>query len=85
MQDSRPSISVLKHCIICIFLIHSGYVQKPLTDNFIFLSLKPNFHKIDQKTFKVIISGLHFTTSVNILPKLRYSEGRNFTKNCLKA
>ena len=36
-----------------------------------------SFHKIDQKTFKGIISGLHFTTFVNILPKLRYFEGRN--------
>ena len=38
-----------------------------------------SFHKIDQKTFKGIISGLHFTTFVNILPKLRYFEGRNYT------
>ena len=29
------------------------------------------------KTFKSVISSLHFTTFVNILPKLRYSEGRN--------
>ena len=36
-----------------------------------------SFHKIDQKTFKGIKSGLHFTTFVNILPKLRYFEGRN--------
>ena len=36
-----------------------------------------SFHKIDQKTFKGIISGLHFTTFVNILPKLRYFEGKN--------
>ena len=27
------------------------------------------FHKIEQKTFKGIISGLHFTTFVNIPPK----------------
>ena len=33
-----------------------------------------SFHKIDQKTFKGIKSGLHFTTFVNILPKLRYFE-----------
>ena len=31
-----------------------------------------SFCKTDQKTFKGIISGLHFTTFVNILPKLRY-------------
>ena len=36
-----------------------------------------SFHKIDQKTFKGIISGLHFTIFVNILPKLKYFEGRN--------
>ena len=36
-----------------------------------------SFHKIDQKTFKGIRSGLHFTTFVNILPKLQYFEGRN--------
>ena len=42
-----------------------------------FLKLTPTFHKIDRNTLKDIISGLHFTTSVNILPKLRYFEGRN--------
>ena len=36
-----------------------------------------SFHKIDQKTFKGIISGLHFSTFLNILPKLRYFEGKN--------
>ena len=35
-----------------------------------------SFHKIDQKTFKDI-SGLHFTTFVNNLPKLGYFEDRN--------
>ena len=39
-----------------------------------------SFHKIDQKTFKGIMSGLHFTTFVNILPKLRYYEARNLYK-----
>ena len=38
----------------------------------------PIFHKIDPKTFKGIISGLHVTTFVTILPKLRYFEGRNY-------
>ena len=38
---------------------------------------KSSFHKIDQKTFKGIIWGLHLTTFVNILLKLRYFEGRN--------
>ena len=38
-----------------------------------------SFHKIDQKIFKGIISGLHlhFTTFVNILPKLRYFDGKS--------
>ena len=39
--------------------------------------MKASLHKIDQKTFTGIILGLHFTTFVNILPKLRYFEGRN--------
>ena len=34
------------------------------SSNFIFLSLTSIFHKIDQKTFKGIISSLHFTTLV---------------------
>ena len=37
-----------------------------------------SFHKIDQKIFKGIMSGLHLTTFVNNLPKLRYFEGRNY-------
>ena len=37
-----------------------------------------SFHKVDQKTFKCFILGLHFTTFVHILPKLRYFEGRNY-------
>ena len=47
----------------------------------IFLSLTgthPLFKKLNRKTFKGIISGLHLTTFVNILPKLRYFEGRNY-------
>ena len=31
MQNSPPSLLVLKHCIICTFLIHSVSVQKMLT------------------------------------------------------
>ena len=48
--------------------------------NFIFLSLTPTFHKIDWKTFKGNISGLHFTAFVNILQKSRYFAGRNYTQ-----
>ena len=36
-----------------------------------------SLHKIDQKTSKSIILGLHFTTFVNILLKLRYFEDKN--------
>ena len=48
-----------------------------LSSNFIFLSLVATFHKIDKK-IKGIISSLHFTTFINILPKLRYFVGRNY-------
>ena len=40
--------------------------------------MTPTFPKIDRKLFKGIISGFHFTTFVNILPKLRYFKGRNY-------
>ena len=50
------------------------------SNNFVFLSLAPSFHKTDHRTFNGIISGLHFTTIVNILPKLRYFEDRNYIK-----
>ena len=46
-----------------------------LSNNFILLS---SFRKIDQKTFKDITPGLHFTTFVNIHPKSRHFEGRNY-------
>ena len=46
------------------------------SNNFIFLSLTLNFHKTDRKTFKGIISDLHFTTFGNILPESRYFELR---------
>ena len=40
--------------------------------------MTPTFHKIDWKTLKGIISGFYLTTFVNIFPKLRYFEGRNY-------
>ena len=40
--------------------------------------MTPTFHKTHRKIFKGIISSFHFTTSVNILPKLRYFKGRNY-------
>ena len=67
---------------IVIMLVAVSAVAMYVTvssSNFIFLSqLTPTFHKIDKKTFKGIISCLHFTTFVNILPKLRYFVGRNY-------
>ena len=39
------------------------------SSNYIFLSLTPTFHKIDQKTFKDIVSSFHFTTFLNIISK----------------
>ena len=42
-----------------------------------FFQLTLTFHKIGKETFKGIMSSLHFTTFVNILPKLRYFVGRN--------
>ena len=47
-------------------------------NNFVFYSLTLTFHKTGWKTFKAIISGLHVTIFVNILPKSRYCEGRNY-------
>ena len=55
---------------LCIWLFQ-------VTISYSVLYLTVSLHKIDQKTFKSIISSLHFTTFVNILPKLRYFEGRN--------
>ena len=51
--------------------------QFQVTISYSFLKLTASFHKNDQKTFQGI-SGLHLTTFVNILPKLRYYEGRNY-------
>ena len=48
------------------------------SNNFIFLSLTPSFHKIEWKICKGIISGLHFTIFVNNRPKSRYFEVRNY-------
>ena len=42
--------------------------------------LTPTFHKIDWEIFKGIISGLNFTTFVNVFPKLRHFKGRNLLK-----
>ena len=52
------------------------------SSNFIFHSLIPIFHKIDQKASEGMKSNLHFTTLVNILIKLRYFVGRIHIKAC---
>ena len=58
------------------------FFSNPLDQKQFFFSRKPNWHplfiKLTRKHFKGIISGLHFTTFVNILPKLKYFEGRNY-------
>ena len=52
--------------------------QFQVTFSYSFLYLTASFHKLDQKTFREIMSGWHFTTFINILPKLRYFESRNY-------
>ena len=69
--------------IIYLTLSFAAIQVRVSSNNFIFLSL--TFHKVDQKIFKCIISGLHFTTFVNILPKLRYFEGRNYIEIVYKS
>ena len=75
-------LQCIMYMIISIVTIHvtisvaAMYVTVS-SANFTFLSLTPAFQKIDKKTFKGIISSLHFTTFVNILPKLRYFVGRS--------
>ena len=77
-------LSAVHSCIYCKIQVSVSVISVYVTlssNNFIFLSLTGT-HKIDRKTFKGIISGLHFTTFVNILPKLRYFQGRNYIQNC---
>ena len=75
-------VTVFIVIFIVIMQVTLSFIAMQVTvssNNFIFISLlTASFHKIDQKTFKGIISGLHFTTFVNILPKLRHFEGRNY-------
>ena len=81
--------SYFLQCIICmtVFIVilqgtHSVVLAMEVvvsSSNFIFLSLTDTrFSKIDLKTFEGIILGLHFTTFVNILPKLRHVESRYY-------
>ena len=45
------------------------------SSNFILFSLTSIFHKIDQKTFKGIVSSLYFTTLINIPSKIKILYG----------
>ena len=82
MQVVFSAVHYAHDCVYCNyagdFPLYLCRSQFEVTISYSFLSLTASFHKIDQKTFKDIISVLHLTTFVNILPKLRYFEGRNF-------
>ena len=67
-------VSYAPDCFHCNYEGDSFFISMYVTassKNSMFLSLTASFHKIDRKTFKGIVSGLHFTTIVNILRKLR--------------
>ena len=61
----------------CFCYSHIGKVS---SSNFIFLSLTHTFDQINKKKkhLKGILSVVHFNTFLNILPTLRYFEGRNY-------
>ena len=78
-------LQCIKHMTISVLIMQVpvSIVAMHVTassSNFIFLSLTyipPFFIKLTRKLIKALyISGLHFTTSTNILPKLRYFVGR---------
>ena len=74
-------LSAVCNCFYCKMQVTGSVIAMYVTissKNLIFLSLTPTFHRIERKTFKGITSGLHFTTFVNILPKLGYFEDRNY-------
>ena len=67
-------------CFYCKMQVIVSVIAMQVTlssNNLIFLSLTPAFHKINRKTFKDIIPALRFTTFVNIAPKIRYFEDKN--------
>ena len=68
------SVTIMQVLFFAVHYAHDCFKQQ---FHIPFSNWQP-LHKIDQKTFKSIISGLHFTTFVNILPKLRSFEGRNY-------
>ena len=72
-------LSAMHNCFYCKMQFTVSVIAMQVTI-YSFLLLTPTFHKIDRKMFKDIISGLHFITFVNILPKLRYFGGRNYTQ-----
>ena len=82
MQVVFSAVHYAHECFYCNYVAHSLFYSSTgefqVTISYSFLLQTYSFHKIDQKTFKGIMSGLYLTTFVNILPKLRYSEGRNY-------
>ena len=67
------SVTIMQVVFSAVHYAHDFQV----TISYSVLKLTASLQKIDQKTFKSVISGLHFTTFVNILLKIRYFEGRN--------
>ena len=73
MQAVFSAVHYADDCFSCNYAVDSfccSYVGDGFKKQFISLPLTPTFCKIDWKTLKSIISGLHFTTFVNIFVKL---------------
>ena len=82
MQVVLSAVHYAHDCFNCNYAVNRScysYVGDSFKEKFYNLSIADHqfFKKIDRKTFKGIISDLHFTTFVDILPKLRYFKGRN--------
>ena len=82
MQVVFSAVHYAHDCVYCNyagdFPLKLCRWQFQVTISYSFLYLTASFHKIDLKTFKGIISALHLTTFVHILPKLKHFEGRNY-------
>ena len=82
MQVVFSAVHYAHECFYCNYVAHSLFYSSTgefqVTISYSFLLQTYSFHKIDQKTFKGIMSGLYFTTFVNILPELINFEGRNY-------
>ena len=79
-EISERSIVIIQVTVSVVAM----WVTVPSNNSILLSQLSHSFHKIDQKTFECIISGLHFSTFVNIRPKLRSFEGRNYIQIGLK-